>query len=68
MFFDPHSATTRVFLAKLEDMVEQKRKALEKPTRDHDETQYVRGQIKGIRMVVALIESDNEELTDEPTG
>jgi len=65
MFIDPRTVGGKGLLNWLEDKLEGKRHTLEKHDKEFGETQYLRGQIKGLRTVVDLI---NQEETDESTG
>ena len=50
------------FLVKdIEDAIEKKRTALERPDKDAVETAQLRGHIKGLRFVINLINGDHEE-------
>lgn len=50
------------FLVKdIEEAIEKKRTALERPDKDAIETAHLRGHIKGLRFVLALINGDHED-------
>lgn len=59
--FDPLSSEGRQLLKALDERIEEKRTALERPLHDHNQTQFLRGQIKALRWVVGLIRGEPED-------
>ncbi len=60
MIIDPRSAEGIALLDWMQVMMEKKLQSLVRPHKDHGETQYLRGQIKGLRMVAGYIRGDKE--------
>ncbi len=60
MTISPHSAEGVQFLAWLEALEQKKLLACARPDKLDRDTQYLRGQIKGLRMVADHIRGDKE--------
>lgn len=59
---DPLSHEGREIRQLLDGLIADKLNALTKPTKDHDETQFLRGQIKGFKTVTdKLFPQDKDE-------
>lgn len=57
---DTEQLKVRTFVAVLEDRLEVKRRALERANTDQDTTNFLRGQVKNLRWVLAQINGEHE--------
>ena len=58
---DPLSSEGRQLLQWLDEQLETKRKALERPIHDIAQTQYIRGQVKAYRTMGALLRGEPDD-------
>jgi hypothetical protein len=61
MLIDPRSVEGVKLRAWLEEHIEQKRQALERPRSDLPETQYIRGHLKAYRTLLGLLEGEEAD-------
>ena len=59
MKLDPRDIAVQAFVQYAQKQLDPLRLALERPGATHDETQFLRGQIKALRKIIALPEEVN---------
>ena len=65
---DKYDPRVRQFLKGIDEDLEKKRNALERPNKTETETAFLRGYIKALRDITASITRDPDEDNDEPSS
>lgn len=66
MLLDRNSATAMALRGILEDLIEKKRRSIERPAHDFSDTQLMRGELKAYRRMYREVDlKHTEEATDD---